>query len=115
MEINKPTMLWDGDCRFCFHWIQRWNKATGDAVLYRPYQEALPEFPQVKEEDCRQSVQLVLEDGRVLKAAHAVLQSLALGGRSGWMLKYYERSRFFRWVTESLYRFVASNRSWLPH
>lgn len=115
MAMNKPTMLWDGDCAFCFHWIQRWKKATGDAVDYRPYQEALEEFPQVLEAECKQAVQLVLEDGRVLQAAHAVLQSLALGGRSEWMLRLYKRSRCFRWIAESAYRFVAKNRSWLPH
>ncbi len=114
MAINKPTMLWDGDCGFCFRWIQRWRKTTGNTVEYRPYQEALEEFPQVREEECKRAVQLVLPDGRVLKAAHAVLQSLALGGKCVWMLKLYERSRFFRWVMETGYRFVAHNRSWLP-
>lgn len=114
MGLNKPTMLWDGDCGFCFRWIQRWRKATGDAVEYHAYQEVIQNFPQVKEEDCKQAVQLVLPDGRVLKAAHAVLQSLAIGGRHQWMLKLYERSRAFRWLTETAYRFVAHNRSWLP-
>ncbi len=115
MAMNKPTMLWDGDCNFCFSWIQRWRKATGDAVEYRPYQEALEVFPQVVEEECKKAVQLVMPDGRVLKAAHAVLQSLAIGGKSVWMLNLYERSGFFRWLTETAYRFVARNRSWLPH
>lgn len=114
MEMNRPTMLWDGDCGFCFRWIQRWKKATGDAVEYRPYQEALQEFPQVREEDCRQAVQLVLPDGRVLQAAHAVLQSLAIGGKAVWMLRLYHHSGVFRWLTEKFYRFVAHNRSWLP-
>ena len=110
----KATMLWDGDCRFCFRWIQRWRKATGNAVEYRPYQEALPDFPQVDEAACREAVQLVLADGRVLKAAHAVLKSLALGGRNPWMLRLYEQSAFFRRLTEAAYRFVARNRNWLP-
>ena len=113
-ENRKATMLWDGDCGFCFRWIQRWRRATGDAVDYRPYQEALDDFPQVIEEECKTAVQLVLPDGRVLKAAHAVLQSLALGGRHVWMLRLYARSRCFRWLTEAAYRFVARNRSWLP-
>lgn len=115
MGLNKPTMLWDGECGFCSHWIRRWQKATGDAVEYRQYQDALGDFPQVIEEECKKAVQLVLPDGRVLKAAHAVLQSLAIGGRHAWMLRLYEHSLFFRWLTESAYRFVAKNRSWLPH
>jgi predicted DCC family thiol-disulfide oxidoreductase YuxK len=59
-------------------------------------------------------VQLILPDGRVYSAAHAVLQSLALGRRSGRLLACYERSRLFRRCAEAAYRFVAANRSWLP-
>lgn len=110
----KPTMLWDGECGFCSHWIRRWQKATSDTVEYYPYQEVLSEFPQVSEADCKAAVQLVMPDGRVLSAAHAVLESLAVGGRATRMLALYERSRFFRGLTEAAYRFVAANRSWLP-
>ena len=52
----KPTMLWDGECGFCYHWILRWQKATGDTVEYYPYQEVLSEFPQVSEADCKAAV-----------------------------------------------------------
>lgn len=117
MEITKPlkpTMLWDGECGFCSKWIRRWQKATGDAVVYHRYQDVLSEFPQVREEECENAVQLVLPDGRVLSAAYAVLQSLAIGGRAKWLLALYEHSRVFRWCTEKFYRFVATNRSWLP-
>jgi predicted DCC family thiol-disulfide oxidoreductase YuxK len=110
----KPTMLWDGECGFCSHWIRRWEKATGDTVHYRPYQEALSDFPQVAEEECKKAVQLVLADGRVFMGAHAVLKSLAIGGRSKWLLSWYEHSRIFHWFADSAYRFVAANRSWLP-
>jgi hypothetical protein len=72
MEIKqpvRPTLLWDGDCAFCAHWIRRWEKLVGDAVDCRAYQEALDEFPQVVEAECQKAVQLVLKDGRVLSAA----------------------------------------------
>jgi predicted DCC family thiol-disulfide oxidoreductase YuxK len=116
-EINpgKPVMLWDGDCNFCFSWIQRWKKATGDAIQYFPWQEALHDFPQVDETACRTAVQLVMPDGSVRCAAQAVLTSLAVSGRLMWLLKLYDHSRFFRWLTEAAYRGIAANRSWLPH
>ena len=94
---TKPTMLWDGECGFCSHWIQRWEKATGDTVEYHPYQEALSDFPQVAEEDCKKAVQLVLTDGLVLAGAHAVLKSLAMGGRAKRLFPLYERSPIFHW------------------
>ena len=111
---DKPTLLWDGECGFCARWIRRWQKATGDAVEYRPYQEALSEFPQVSRADCAAAVQLILPDGLVFAAAHAVLQALALGGRAKRLLALYERCGIFRWCAETAYRFVAANRSWLP-
>jgi predicted DCC family thiol-disulfide oxidoreductase YuxK len=117
MEINrpeKPTLLWDGECGFCAHWIRRWEKWVGESIDYRTYQDALSDFPQVDAVACAKAVQLVLLDGHVVSAAHAVLQSLALGGRAKGLLARYERSPAFRRFTESTYRFVAANRNWLP-
>ena len=111
---DKPTLLWDGDCDFCAHWIRRWERWVGGAVDCRPCLQVLEAFPQVRGEDCRKAVQLVLPDGSVLSAAHAVLQSLALGGRGKGLLHLYLRSPAFRRMMEAAYRFVAANRSWLP-
>jgi predicted DCC family thiol-disulfide oxidoreductase YuxK len=111
---DQPTIVWDGDCGFCGRWVGRGKRITGDAVAYQRYQDAIAVFPQLREEECRKAVQLVLPDGRVLAAAHAVLQALAFGGRATWLLALYRRSRLFRHLSETAYRFVAANRSWLP-
>ncbi len=111
---DRPTMLWDGDCGFCGRWIRRWKKVTGEAVAYHPYQEVIGDFPQLTAEQCTRAVQLVMPDGRVFHAAHAVLQALACAGRARRLLALYRRSRCFRAVAEAAYRFVAANRSWLP-
>jgi predicted DCC family thiol-disulfide oxidoreductase YuxK len=107
----KPTLLWDGECGFCARWVRRWQKATGEAVDYRTYQEALAEFPQVRAADCVKAVQLVLPNGAVLQGAHAVFQTLAFGGRARLMLWFYQRCRLFRLCSEAVYRFIAGNRS----
>ena len=107
----KPTLLWDGECGFCARWVRRWQKTTGEAVDYRPYQEALADFPQVRAADCVKAVQLVLPSGAVLQGAHAVFQTLAFGGRARWVLWLYQRCRLFRLGAETLYRFIAANRS----
>lgn len=107
----KPTLLWDGECGFCARWVRRWQKATGDAVDYRPYQEALADFPQVREADCVKAVQLVLPDGSILQGAHAVFQALAFGGRVRRLLWLYRNCGLFRSCAEALYRFIAANRS----
>lgn len=113
-HADRPTLLWDGDCAFCAHWIERWQRWTGGAVDYRPYQDALEDFPEVREEECRRAVQLVFPDGRVLAAAQAVLQALAVADRQRWAFQLYQRSRLFRSVAEATYRWVARNRGWLP-
>ena len=35
----RPLMIFDGDCRFCAFWIRRWQRATGEAVEYIPFQD----------------------------------------------------------------------------
>jgi predicted DCC family thiol-disulfide oxidoreductase YuxK len=107
----KPTLLWDGECGFCARWVRRWQKATGDAVDYRPYQDALAEFPQVRAADCVKAVQLVLPNGSILQGAHAVFQALVFGERARLALWLYRHSRVFRFCAEAAYRFVARNRS----
>lgn len=107
----KPTLLWDGECGFCARWVRLWQKATGEAVDYRPYQEARVEFPQLRAADCAKAVQLILPDGTVLQGAHALFQALTFGGHTRWMLWLYQRCRFFRLCSEAVYRFIAANRS----
>lgn len=111
---EKPTLLWDGECGFCARWIRRWNRLTGDAVDYRVYQDALDEFPQIDEDACRRAVQLILPDGRVYSAAHAVLRAMNIGGRDFGLLFLYQRCGFFRRLAEAAYRFVARHRDRMP-
>lgn len=109
-----PTMLFDGDCPFCRHWVEKWRKIGLGKVVYKPYQQALLEFPQISEKQCQEAVQLILPDGRVLSGAHAVFTALAIAGRSRFLLRWYEQVPFFRRISQAFYRFVAKNRSWLP-
>jgi len=111
---HKPTLLWDGNCRFCRRWILRWQKLTGEQVDYRPCQEALQDFPQLSPGDCERSVFLILPDGQTFSAAHAVFQSLALAGKYPFLLRWYEKSALFRKLSEFTYSLVAGNRGWLP-
>lgn len=109
-KINKPVMIFDGDCDFCRHWIDRWHKVTGSAVIYKPYQEILARYPQVTEEDCRKAVQLIIPDGRVYPAAYGVFKALDISGKSRNWLWSYEHVPFFNKVCEWGYKIVAHNR-----
>ena len=92
-------MLWDGECDFCRRWIRRCNRYTGDAIDYCPYQTALADFPLIDETACQEAVQLIMPDGSVLPAAHAVLTALPLNNKAVWLLNLYERSRLFQGLT----------------
>ena len=107
--MNKPVMLYDGDCGFCRRWIEKWNKITRDLIVYAPYQTKLVDYPQLTEAGCRAAVQLILPDGSVLSGAGAVFKALDIGGKKfGW--KAYGHMPFFKSVAEWGYRRVANNR-----
>lgn len=106
----KPTLLYDNDCGFCLKAVEGWQKATGDNIVYESYQQALGRFPKIREEDCRQGVQLILPDGHVISSAHAVLKIFDLAGNSHWPHWAYEHLPLFGRLAEALYSWVSHHR-----
>lgn len=105
MNSPKPTLLFDGDCHFCRCSVQRWKKATGDRIDYRPSLTSL------------EAVQLIETDGKIYNGAEAVFRLLTY--TSGWkrdFLKLYEKFYIFATTSEWFYRVIARHRrffSWL--
>jgi predicted DCC family thiol-disulfide oxidoreductase YuxK/uncharacterized membrane protein YhaH (DUF805 family) len=111
MKTGKPVLLFDGDCGFCQHWIERWRAVTGGRVEYAASQEAGARFPKIKPEDFAEAVYLVEPGGRVSRGAEAVFRSLAYaGGVHEIWLAAYERVPPLRLAAEAAYRLVAANR-----
>ena len=106
-----PVMIYDDDCAFCRRWIRRWQRLTGSAVEYAPYQEALDRFPQVSRESAEAAVQLVVPGGEVLSGAAAVCRSLRDVHGWGWADRAYGKVPGFRPIAGMLYRLVARNRT----
>lgn len=106
-----PAMLYDGECAFCSRWIQKWQRATGSRIQYFPYQEALADYPEVTESQCRKSVQLILPDGTVIGGAKAVFKSLSFSQKRRWLLWMYEQVPLFALVSEWFYGLIARHRS----
>ncbi len=113
MRPSPPVMLYDGDCKFCKRWIQRWAHLTEERVTYLAYQDHLKEFPQVTEEDCRNAVQFIESDGTVYQAAEAVLRTFLYTKSYGWLYRWYKKSKLFASFAELLYKAVAKNRDFL--
>ncbi len=115
MATGRPTLIYDGQCRFCRLWIERWRELTGEAVDYRTSQEAAPEFPAIDAARFEAAVQLVEagdggQEGRLREGADAVFAALEHGGRL-WPARLYRGLPLFARASELAYRFVAANRS----
>jgi predicted DCC family thiol-disulfide oxidoreductase YuxK len=108
---EKPLLVYDGDCSFCRLWIERWRSITGERVRYAPFQEVAGEFPEIPREAFVRAVQLILPDGEVLSAAHAVFRALSFVPGYAWMLWLYRHFPGAAMVAEFFYRFVARNRN----
>lgn len=113
MNLNYPVMLYDGDCKFCKRWIERWAGLTEDRVIYLPYQENLAKYPQVSKEDCAKAVQFIEIDNTVYTAAEAVFRSLLYSERYAWVYGLYKKNKLFSSFAEWLYKVVAKNRDFL--
>ena len=109
----KPRMVFDGDCRFCGLWIQRWRQLTGEAVDYLPSQDPqiAARFPEIPAEHYQTSVQLIEPDGSVFSGSEAVFRALAKYPKMKWPLKIYGSFPLFAAITERAYQFIAGHRS----
>lgn len=107
-----PVMVFDGDCRFCRMWIERWRQRVGDQVKFVPFQDPWVKetFPDLPQEQCEKSVQFIDTAGQVNTGARAAFQCLAAGGRFslGWWA--YAHVPGFAPASEMAYRFVAGHR-----
>lgn len=112
---SKPVLIYDGECRFCRHFVGRWKRRTGDRVRYETRESARA---WVLEEFYRRSagaVLLMMPDGRFFEGAEAVFKVRALGGL-GLGLWLFEHLPGGRRISDAAYRLVARNRmffSWM--
>ena len=110
-SLDRPVLVFDGDCAFCRAWVEYWQRLTGERVLYTPYQEIDSRFPDLPRRDFASAVTLFLPSGEVRSAAHAVFSLLALVPGKSWMLWLYAHIPGLAWIAEMVYRVVARHRS----
>jgi predicted DCC family thiol-disulfide oxidoreductase YuxK len=110
-SLDRPMLVFDGDCAFCRAWIDYWRKLKGERVLYTPYQEIGDRFPDLPQKDFASAVTLLLSTGEVQSGAHAVFSLLALVPGKNWMLWLYAHIPGFALISELVYEVVARHRS----
>jgi lipase maturation factor 1 len=117
-SLDRPTVVFDGECSFCRAWIEHWQQLTGNRVLYTPYQELSPEVNQetaslilnLPRKDLLSAVTLFLPGGEMRRGAHAVFSLLALLPDKSWILWAYLHIPGFAPIAELAYRMVARHR-----
>ncbi len=108
---RRPTLIYDGDCKFCARWVERWRVTTGERVRYITSQEATEQFPEISEQESNEAVQWMGTDGERLSGAPAVFAALATASASGrTLLSLYNEKPWFARVADTAYRAVARNR-----
>jgi predicted DCC family thiol-disulfide oxidoreductase YuxK len=110
-SLDRPLLIFDGDCSFCKAWIHYAQALTGDRILYAPYQDAASSFPHIPKEQFAFAVQLVFPGGEVRSGAHAAFSTMQSVPGKGWMLWAYDHVPGVEAATEAAYRLVARNRS----
>jgi predicted DCC family thiol-disulfide oxidoreductase YuxK len=110
--LDRPMLVFDGDCKFCRCWIERWRHVTGEEISYAEYQQAATRFPDVPESAFAEAVQLVEPDGTVTAGADAIFRAFELGASKGGHRSLTRLGKVpgVRSVARLVYRFVARHR-----
>ncbi|MHC5108521.1 MAG: lipase maturation factor family protein [Planctomycetota bacterium] len=118
MSPVKPILVYDGECRFCCHWVERLKQDTGDGVEFKPYQTACDEHPELSLDACRNAIHFMEPGEEVSTSADAIFRLAATALRRPTAKWCYDHVPGFRGVSEAGYRFVADRRgffSWLTN
>jgi predicted DCC family thiol-disulfide oxidoreductase YuxK len=108
---TRPVLVYDGECGFCGYWARYWQRLTGDAVAYEPYQQAAARYPAIPVEKFQHAVQYIAPDGQYASAAEASFLVLNHARGKKFWLKLYRELPGFAAVSEIAYAFIAAHRS----
>src|ERR1700735_1638414 len=98
--MERPLLVYDADCGFCVYWARYWQKLTGDAVQYKPYQEVAAQYPDIPISSFQRAVQYIACDGKVSSAAEASFLTLSHARGTGIWLWLYRKLPGFAYVSE---------------
>ena len=106
------TLIYDADCPMCRAVVDWVNERKSDPDLRTlPCQsdERVRQFPDLSQDECLESVQFVLEDGRRYAGAESIPHLLLRVRGWRWLARIL-RLPGVAWVSPYVYRIVARNR-----
>jgi predicted DCC family thiol-disulfide oxidoreductase YuxK len=107
----RPLLIYDGECAFCVYWARYWQKLTGDAVRYEPYQKVARQYPEISVSEFQRAVQYVTPDRHISSGAEASFLTLSHARGKGFWLAMYRHVPGFALVCEWVYAFIAAHRA----
>ena len=108
---ERPLLIYDGDCRFCFRWIVRWQRTFNDKVDVAPFQLVAGHFAEDLPIECFQSaIRLIEPDGKVYAGAEAVFRALNYGSGGSKAYWCYRHLPGFGLCARAAYQVVAAHR-----
>lgn len=105
---KKPIMVWDGDCRFCKSFAERFEASSKGAVEFIPYQVLNEKYPKAPNLDYEKSV-VFFNSTSTTNGAEAIFNFFNVIGKK-WPKKLYENSNIVSESSEFFYSLVANNR-----
>ena len=110
MKMNKPVMVYDGECAFCKRMISKFKRLTCAEVRYRSYQKVAPQFSEVSIPEFEKAVYYFEPDGQFYSGSDAVFQCLRHVPRYRGLTFLYSHLLIMRVICRLGYWFVARNR-----
>ncbi len=107
------TLIFDGDCGICRTWVDYWGKLTDDQIVYRSYQEAGKDFPQIPLPEFQRAMQLIEPDGTIYAGAAATFRLLTYAPARSWWWWLYRYLPGFAPLSEAAYSFLSQRRELL--
>ena len=113
--MDRPLLIFDGDCGFCRYCVEYARRLTGEQVRYEPYQSVADQFDDISRADLQRSIYLIEPDGGRSSGAEAAFRTLAMAPEHGSWRWCYEHISGFGTLTEALYTFVSQRRVFFHH
>jgi predicted DCC family thiol-disulfide oxidoreductase YuxK len=108
---SRPTVLYDGHCRFCVAQMRRLERflprGRYDALSFQDA-GVLDRFPGLSHDEAMRALQYIDEGGRIFAGVEAVVQALGLRAIGKLALVYYVPG--IRQALDAIYRKIARNR-----
>lgn len=110
LPSSNPTVVFDGDCRFCRRWIRRYWNLRHEGIAWTSFQSGAEHFPAIPVEQFQEAMHVIEPDGSTRRGAGAFFRLQQLVGIRSWPLWLHEHVSPFRVLTDAIYRWTARHR-----